>query len=192
MTSYASKTTAFTDLLTLASNPATKTKVVVDQKRVAKKDLVSASVDLARIATSTATVTNAMLIALNMNPRTVPTPRPAITSRPTVVVEDCDGRLVHIRVFDPETIRRGKAKDAVSANIFSFVGTDQPTLATQYFFQGATTRAKTQISFASSIPNGSTIWLIANWVNARGEIGPASLPVSFILQGSGAETPAVG
>jgi hypothetical protein len=106
------------------------------------------------------------------------------------VVESCDGRTANIRVFDPETIRRGKAKGAMSANIFTYVGTTQPSDPTQYFFQGATTRAKTQINFAPSIPNGSTIWIMCNWVTARGEISPASLPVSFILQGSWAETPA--
>src|SRR5947207_15657911 len=47
MTSYATKTTNFTDLLTQSQNPGTRTAVVVEQKNAAKKLLRSASVDLA-------------------------------------------------------------------------------------------------------------------------------------------------
>ncbi len=71
----------------------------------------------------------------------------------------------------------------MSANIFSYVGPTAPTDPREYHFEGGTTKAKAQIIFPNAVPSGSTVWLSASWVSARGQISAGSVPVSFTLQG---------
>ena len=181
--SYTALTTNFNTLYQQVIAPATRTPTLVGSKNNAKTLLKKASANLARIFVATSTVTNEMLQALRMNERVIPTPRPVPDTSPVVEVTSVVGRLVNVRVHDPESERRGLPFGAKSANIFSFVGPDAPTDPRQYHFEGPTTRANAQIIFPNSVPNGSTIWLSAAWVSARGQIGMASQPIPFTLQG---------
>ena len=183
MTSYTALTTNYNSALALATEPATRTTVTVENKNAAKKLLRAASVNLARMCAATSTVTNAMLLALRMNERVIPTPRPVWPVPPTIDVLSVLGRLANIRVHDASSESRGLPFGAVSANIYSFVGPTPPSDPREYFFEGATTRAKAQILFPDSVASGATIWLSACWVSARGQRSMGSTPISFTLQG---------
>lgn len=183
MTSYATLTTNYASLLELATEPATRTSVSVENKNVAKKSLREASVNLAKIFTATSTVTNAMLLAVRMNPRVVPQPRIVPGAAPTVDVVKVTNRLVDIHLHDATSESRGLPFGAVSANIYSYIGTTPPTDPREYHFEGATSRARAQILFPDSVPSGATVWLSAQWVSARGQLSPGSTPISFTLQG---------
>lgn len=183
MTQYTNLTNSYVSLLELATEPATRTSVAIDDKNEAKKLLRAASVDLAKIFTATATVTNGMLLALRMNPRVMRTPRGVPPTPPVVEVLSCSGRLVDIRVHDATSEGRGLPFGAQSANIYSYVGPIPPTDPREYHFEGATGRAKAQILFPDTVPSGATIWLSAQWVSARKQRSPGSVPISFTLQG---------
>jgi hypothetical protein len=183
MTTYAGLTTSYQSLLELATEPATRTSVAIENKNVAKKSLREASVNLSKIFTATSTVTNAMLLALRMNPRVVPQPRPVWPYAPTIDVVKVTNRLVDIHVHDSTSESRELPFGVESANIYSYVGPTAPEDPREYHFEGATSRAKAQIIFPDSVPSGATIWLSAQWVSARGQLSPGSTPISFTLQG---------
>jgi hypothetical protein len=183
VTNYTTLTTNFNTLYQQAIAPATRTPVVIGNKNVAKKLLKTASADLARIFVATSTVTNAMLLALRMKERVIPTPVPVPATPPVVEVISCSGRLVSIRVHDATSESRGMPFGAKSANIYTFVGPEAPTDPRLYHFEGPTTRTKTQILFPDSVASGATIWISAQWVSARGQLSMGSVPISFTLQG---------
>ena len=183
MTTYAGLVTSYASLLELATEPATRTSVSVENKNVAKKALREASINLAKIFDGTSTVTNAMLLALQMNPRVVPQSRNVPAYAPTVDVVKVTSRLVDIHVHGPAGEGRGLPFGATAVNIFSYVGPTAPTDVREYHFEGASSRARAQILFPDSVPSGATIWLSAQWVSARGQLSPGSTPISFTLQG---------
>lgn len=183
MTTYASLTTSYASLLELATEPATRTSVSIENKNVAKKLLRDASVNLKNIFTSMSTVTNAMLLALRMNPRVVRQPRPVWPYAPTIDVLKVTNRLVDIHVHDSTSEGRGRPFGVTAINVYSYVGPTAPTDVREYHFEGASSRAKAQILFPDSVPSGATVWLSAQWVSARGQLSPGSTPISFTLQG---------
>jgi hypothetical protein len=183
MTSYTALTTDYNTKLALATAPATRTSVAVEEKNVARDLLRKASAMLAKYCTATSTCTNAMLLALQMNERVIPTPRPVWPTPPTIDVLSVVNRLVTVRVHDPASESRGLPFGCVSANMYSYVGPTPPADPREYFFEGATTRAKTQILFPDSVASGATVWLSACWVSARGQRSMGSTPISFTLQG---------
>lgn len=184
VTNYTALTTAYENALQLATEPATKTTVTVENKNVALKALKSATVDIARIITATPTVTNGQLLALQLNPRVAPQPAPVPMDAPAVDVLTVVGRLVKLRVHNNESeSKRAKAPGAIGANVYTFVGPVAPTDPAEYFFQGMTTRALTEVQFANTVPSGATVWVSCCWVGSRGQIGNASTPIPFTLQG---------
>jgi hypothetical protein len=184
VTAYNTQATSFNTLLTTASSPSTRTPLVVDQKNTAKAILRKASADIASIITAIPTVTNSMLLALKLNQRVIPTPRPVPAEAPIVTVPSVNGRIANVRLKGaaPDSTR-GKPFGAFSANIFTFVGDVAPTDPSAYTFQGSTTRTITQVQFPNTVPSGATVWICACWVSARGELGTGSVPISFTLQG---------
>jgi hypothetical protein len=181
--SYTTLANDFETKLGLATEPATRTSVTISNKNDSKKLLRAASVNLAKIVTATQTVTNAMLLALRMNERLIPTPRPVWPIPPSIDVLSVLGRLANVRVHDAGSERRGLPFGAKSAYLFSYVGPTAPTDATAFKFEGETTRAKAQILFPDSVASGATVWLSACWVSGRGQRSMGSVPISFTLQG---------
>jgi hypothetical protein len=183
LTSYTTLTTNFNELYEQAIAPATRTPVVVESKNAAKQLLKTASAQIAAMITAMPTVTNAQLLALRLNERIIPQPRPVPAIPPILEVISVSGRLVHVRVHDTETESRGLPFGAIGANIYSFVGPEAPADPRIYHFEGMTTRSKTEILFPDTVATGATIWLSACWVSARGQTSIGSVPISFTLQG---------
>jgi hypothetical protein len=183
LTNYTALATSYSNALDVALAPATRTRVTVEQKNVLKKSLRTATVNLSRIISASSSVTNAMLIEVGLNPRPTRQPRPLPLMPPAVDILSVVGRLMKGRVHSTEEEKRGLPFGATGANIFSYVGPTPATDPREYHFQGMTTRALFEVNFPNSVPSGATVWISASWVNARGQIGIASTPVSFTLQG---------
>jgi hypothetical protein len=183
VTSYTTLSTSYATLLTQAITPATRTSVVVENKNVAKKLLKAASVNIARTITAVSTVTNAQLLALQLNERVVPTPRPVPATPPVIEVVSVFGRLVKVRVHDGSMDSRAKPFGAIGANIFSFVGAEWPADPSTWKYEGMSTRAVTEIQFPDTVASGATVWLSASWMSARGQRSVGSVPISFTIQG---------
>lgn len=184
VTSYTAVANDFKNKLELAIEPATRTRAVVSDKNAAKRALRAATLDVARIITSTPAVTNAQLINLRLNERLSPQSRPLPAAKPVIALLSCDGRLAKFRISNTvEPERRGKPRAVSGIYIFTHVGPTAPDDVTDYVFQGTASRMITEVLFPSSVPNGSTVWVVCCWVNERGQTSQASTPVSFVLQG---------
>jgi hypothetical protein len=183
VTGYTALATSYNALYALAIEPATRTSVVISNKNDAKRLLKAASLNLYRIIVSTSSVTNGQLLALRMNERVSPQPRPVPATPPTIDVISVVGRQVKIRLHDASSESRGMPFGATSVNIYSYVGATPPTDPTQYRFEGSSSRALTDILFSDSVASGATVWLSARWVSARSETSVGSAPTSFTLQG---------
>lgn len=184
MTNYQVLANAFNTALDIALAPATRTRVTVEIKNTQKKALRSATVRLSRIISASTSVTNAMLIEVGLNPRVTPQPRPVPQLAPAVDIILVTGRLLKGRVHSAEVeARRAKPFGATGANIFSYVGPIPAVDPREYHFEGMTTRPNFEVNFPNTVPSGATVWISACWVSARGQIGIASTPISFTLQG---------
>jgi hypothetical protein len=185
-TAFGSLNTALQSAWTEATEPTTRTRITIAQKNLCLRNMRTNAVLLAKIIYATPTVTDAQLIGLGLLPRATRTPVPAPTTAPVVEVGVVSGRLVNLRLHSADSERRGMEHGAKGANVYSYVGATPPTDARDYFFEGMTTRTNTQVLFPGGVASGATVWLSARWVSARGQLGPASAPVSFTLQGGAA------
>jgi hypothetical protein len=186
---YTALTERFNELLALANSPATRTPVVIKDKNTVKFELKRASARLASMVSAQQTVDAGQLVLLHMNPRATPQRRHLPQNPPRIEVVSVVGRIVRIRLRDPGSTSRGMPFGAFQAQVFSYVGESAPENPRQYHYEGPSSRAKATLIFPNDVPSGATIWLSANWVSKRGEVGIGSTPVSFTLQG-GAIVPA--
>jgi len=182
-TSFGTLNTALQSAYSAAIEPTTRTRVTITTKNQAIKTLRASAILLAKIIYATPTVTDAQLVGLGLLPRSSRTPVPAPTTAPVVEVRSVSGRLVNLRLHSADSERRGMEHGARGANVYSYVGATPPTDPRDYHFEGMTTRTITQILFPNAVASGATVWLSACWVSARGQLGPASAPVNFTLQG---------
>ena len=183
-TAFGTLNTALQAAYSAAIDPTTRTRVTIADKTLALKNMRSSAILLAKIIYATPTVTDAQLIGLGLLPRSTRTPIPAPSTAPVVEVGVVSGRLVNLRLRSADfPDRRGMEPGARGANLYSYVGATPPDDSRDYHFEGMTTRTIAQILFPDSVAAGALIWLSARWVSARGQLGPASTPVSFNLQG---------
>jgi hypothetical protein len=95
-------------------------------------------------------------------------------------------RTVTVHVHDTaSSSKRGKPAGAVAAWVYTYVGSEYPSDLAAWEFQGATTRATHQITFADTLPAGQQVWIRAAWINAKQQAGPLSQPITTNLQGGG-------
>jgi hypothetical protein len=166
-----------------ATTPETRTPVAVSRKDIALKRIQKEAAVLAKLASSTETVSDAQLVALGLQPRKARASRVLSGTPPRVSVVSVLGRIVRvaIRAQEPESGRMPAA--AVGAHVYTFVGSEPPTDARLYDFHGLAPRATYEIVFPNEVPSGATVWVSAAWVSKRGPSGMACTPVSTTLQG---------
>jgi hypothetical protein len=186
---YTSLTERFNEQFRLARSPATRTPVVIADKNTLKWQLKQASVLLAAMVCAQPTLEPAEVVSLWMNQRTTRQRRHLPQNPPRIEVVSVVGRVVKINLRDPDSTSRGMPFGAFQAQIFSYVGETAPENSRQYHYEGPSSRAKATLVFPNDVPSGATIWLSANWVSKRGEVGIGSPPICFTLQG-GAIAPA--
>jgi hypothetical protein len=172
-----------------SERPETRTPVSIEARNVALKLMKQNAVFLAKIITANPAVNNDQLLALGLMPRRSRGTTPAMTVRPGVAMESVIGRTVTIKVFDAANpMKRGKLKGAAAAWVYSFIGAEYPADPSLWEFQGSTSTSKFEMTFDSSVPGGTQLWIAAAWVNARQDVGPVSMPITTYLQGGGAST----
>ncbi len=163
-----------------AEEPTTRTKVAVQERRDALKELRRVSRLCVSIIRGTPGVTDAQLEALGLTipsgtRRTVPPPSEA----PIVRVVGTSGRRVEIQIRR-EGALRGKAPHAVTTALFTHRGETAPTTQGQWQFAMNTGSTIETLAF----PGGETtetFWITAFFMNAKGQSGPASQPQKVML-----------
>jgi hypothetical protein len=186
-TAFAALNDALQDAYTLAINPSTRTPVSVEASRIAIQNMRVSAINLAKIAYSTPTVTDAQLVALGLLPRPSRTPVPPPAMAPVIDVVSVSGNTVKLRLHDDTNpTRRGKPAGVDGASVFSFVGATAPTEEAEWTFEGVTSKTSVEIVFPAGTAPGAKVWFTAFWFNERKQNGPAATPVGINIPGNAA------
>ena len=182
-TSYTAVHTAFATALAAATTPATRTSITIAQKELAKTNLKHLGGGYAMMINGNPSVTNAQREALGLKPRLMPTPIPPPGTSPVIEIRGVTGWKVSIKLKSANGSHRGRPPLCSQAVVFSYTGATPPADITKWVYQGQTSKLVVDVQFSSTLASGTTVWLSAQWLNAKGESGPATFPVSTVLQG---------
>lgn len=165
--------------LASATNPVTRTSVTTSAKEISKKALKAKIRSLMRIVNADPDTTDPLREELGLRPRDVePSPMPVPPTRPLVTVEPLGGMQIGIRMRDEATPdSRAKPVYGSGAYLWAKVGDAAPLSLAECSFLGTATRTKHVVTQPPSALN-KTCWIIAQWVNDKGETGPTSVPAS--------------
>jgi hypothetical protein len=181
-TNFAALLTAYSAAL-LACVPGIRSKMDVEAKSAAKKNLADEARLLAKRIEGMSSVTNAQKIELGLNVRATPQRIPRPDTAPSTDVESVVGRIVTVRLHGPAGgPRRGKPAGIAGAVLFSYTGSAPPADPNDWKWEGNTTLTKATIEFPESAVPGTVVWVTASWRNERDETGPGSTPVSATIQ----------
>ena len=173
--------TDFANRLSTSSDPSTRTKVAVSQKNISKLALVAKARQLLKLISAHPGLSASQRAELGMNPKDPsPTPIPAPVTRPLLTVEP-DGGLRMVDESMPEN--RRKPAGVRGALVFSKIApAAEPPPATpdDARFACLATRARTAVPIPPG-SNGKTLWVLAQWYNERGELGPVSALASTTI-----------
>ena len=179
---YAEMDAVLQAAFTAATTPQTRTPIAVREKDEALRAVRLVAAMLASIASATATVSDAELMALGLLPRPTRTKRSAPDEAPVVSVAQVIGRRVTVRI----AARSGETRKPIGclgAYLYVFAGEEPPSDARLYHFEGMFPRKTATITFPDSVASGSTAWVSAAWVSRRGKTSPACNPVRVTIQG---------
>jgi hypothetical protein len=180
-TAYGTLHTAYASALTTALDPATRTPVTVAAKDSARSALVAKARELAAKVQATPSVTPAQKTSLGITPRDAGrTPIPPPSTRPVITINSTAGGNFSLRVVD-ETVVVGRKRPYGyrGAILYYATGASAPASPADCTVLGVTTRVP-QAFDLSSVAVGTRVWLMAQWFNTRGQLGPASTVVSQI------------
>jgi hypothetical protein len=184
-TALAADVTSYVNSYEASADPATRTKVTVEQKSTAKDVLVARMRSYGRRIQANPSVSSAQKVALGLHVRnTPPAPVPVPATRPVATVISSMGRSVKTRIADELTpSKRSKPAGVSEAEIFTFVGENPPADIFGWIYQGQASKTSFDVTFPASVASGAKVWICARWCNRRGEAGPLSIPVFAILTG---------
>ena len=180
---YTTRHTAFAMALTAATTPATRTSITIGVKDEAKRQLKQLASGYSMMLQGNPSVSNAQREALGLRPRVMPTPIPPPGTSPVIEIKGVTGWKVSIKLKSANGSHRGRPPLCSQAVVFSYTGATPPADITKWVYQGQTSKLVVDVQFSSTLASGTTVWLSAQWLNAKGESGPATFPVSTVLQG---------
>jgi hypothetical protein len=171
---------AFAAALAATATPATRTRPATAGKNRARAALEIVARRVVRVLLAQGQVSDAERINLGIDPRgkrvrpaAVPDgPQPmtpgAPAARPHLILRH-DGR---VRVYDPSRVnRRGRPAGAWAALVFVKIGGDAPRSPDEARLAAVVTRGAAQLALPSDAV-GQRVWVIARYVNLRGQMGP--------------------
>lgn len=178
-------TTAFTNwhnAFLAVTNPATKTEATVATKNTQKAIILTLIRGYAATIRVNAAVSDALKIGLGLHIKdTQPTPVPAPTTKPVLVIAHMDQGFQDIRATDEATPNsRARAAGSAGMLLYRAVGTTAVNDPAQATFQGFLGKPQARSTFNSG-DNGKTVTYFARWTNAKGEVGPWSQGLSVSI-----------
>jgi len=177
-TAFSALATDFDTRLATASTPATRTKSAVAAKNTSKLALRAKAQQLIKIISAYPPVTNAQRIDLGLNVRdAVPTPVPPPATKPLLAV-DPDGTLRLVDETMPD--RRAKPAGASGAVVYAKIDGVAPLNPDDAKFAALATRNRVAVPIPAG-SNGKTLYVLAQWYNERGELGPVSAVASTTI-----------
>lgn len=182
-TALANLVTAYQSALSTALSPLTRTKTAVENKDLAKAQLVATIRSFARRIQANPAVTSTQKLEIGLPVhKTTPTPVPPPTTKPLLTIAGRGGNLgLTLRIADETTPdRRAKPRGVAGAEVYTYVpkeGEAPPEDLEQWRYEGT---ARTGIFTADFNPadDGKMAYVRAVWVSTRGASGPVSGTVS--------------
>jgi len=168
----------FSAKLAVANAPASRTRVSVAAKNLSRALLKKNARQLARIINAHPGVSDQQRVDLGLALRKAAvTAIAAPSTRPMLMVD----HLGRVRLVDealPQ--RRGKPPGVLGAIIFAKLDGPAPVESSDAPFAGLATRPIHQVPLPDH-SSGRRLWVMARWVNARGEEGPLSKVVCAMM-----------
>jgi hypothetical protein len=173
----------YDEAVTAWKNPATRTKIIIDEVRAAEKIFVPEYRKLAALMKTNQAASDADLDAAGLPMRSAGkhSPAPVAAMPPGFEIIPLAGHRLHIDYFSMEERSKGnKPKGQHGAEIkwtFSEVDVDDPDL---YEHSGFDTASPAILTFRGS-EMGHKIHIALRWENTRGLKGPWSTPVETVI-----------
>jgi hypothetical protein len=179
-TAIAAAVSAFASAQAIAVDPATRTKVTVNQKDAARASAEELCRQYAAGIKVNAGISDANKIAIGVRPiNPTRTPIPAPTTSPLLNIVAATPGVQTLRYADSATPDSGKKPfGAIQLQLFVVTGTAAVTDPDAAAFLAAHTRNPVEVPF-SSADDGKVATYFARWATRTGEVGPWSLPVSM-------------
>ncbi len=187
-TSYMTLFGAFESAFRTCRNEGSRTPVAIGEKKDAKDALIDGPGGIRKlvgIVQKAPGTTDPMRIDLGITVPDPATPIPAPTDSPEIDFTPTATRIVRVRLHNENTLHRKRPEGVKGAALFYHVGPTAPTEWKDWTFCENTTRTTVEIDLGASVPSGSTVWFTAQWFNPRMETGPATTPVSTVVQYGG-------
>ena len=175
----------FAARLTTAVNPATRTMVSIQEKDISRAVLRTRARGLARLVNAHPTITNAQRAELGLSVRqSGPRPIPVPVTQPVVRIEGSSGGQSFLRIADETSPhRRAKPPGVFGAIIYGKIGpatAGAPVTIDEAKFLGVATRTLHSVDLPAGSA-GQTLWIMAQWMNERGQPGPTSVGASAMI-----------
>lgn len=172
----------FSAKLATAVNPSTRTKVTIQAKDISRSALKAKARSLARIVNAYPPITNAQRADLGLTVRDgTPSPIPAPTTQPVVNIEGSGGGVSLLRLADETTpLKKAKPPGVFAALIYTKIDGPAPVTPDDAKFSGVATKTLHSVNLPSGSA-GKTLWVLAQWINERGENGPTSVVASAMI-----------
>jgi hypothetical protein len=168
----------------LAADPATRTKPVVEDKDTKLAILEARMRSYGKRINANTSVTNAQKAALGLTIKSAPAPIPVPSTIPVLSVISSFQRVVRVKLTDSLTGKKAKPFGVSDAEIFTHIGATAPANVDDWKYQGQATRSVFDITFPGTVPSGAKVWICARWCNERGQAGGFSVAVGTIIVGS--------
>jgi hypothetical protein len=172
----------FSAKLAAAVNPSTRTRVTVQAKDISRAALKSKARTLAKVINAYPPITNAQRADLGLTVRDgTPSPIPAPTTQPIVNIEGSGGGVSLLRLADETTpLKKAKPPGVFAALIYTKIDGPAPVTPADAQFSGVATKTLHSVNLPSGSA-GKTLWVLAQWINERGENGPTSVVTSAMI-----------
>jgi hypothetical protein len=164
-----------------------RSKALVADKNVKKRDLLKASRVIYKLVQASDTISAEDKTLLNVViPKTEPTRADRPGFAPILTVEKVNGRLVSVRAQDAQVpTSRRRAAGTIGLMIFSHVGATAPDDVNLYKAEGLSGSVSFDVLFPDEVQPGSQVFITACWFNDRKETSPAAAAVGAVINYTG-------
>ena len=170
---------AFASAYLRQADPMTKGPAAAFAKKEAKAALLASLRPLCKVAGNFPGVTPEQRQALGLPaPDRTPTSIPAPGEAPLLEILSTDGHQSRVRLSSRDSERRSKPEHVTGAQLFLHVGNTIPVGNDAWTYFGSYTKTDFTVNLPSHLAPGTTVWLTAQWYNAKAETGPAARPTS--------------
>ena len=179
----ATPTNTFDNAYAISQVPATRTPVTVAATQAARNALTSVIRTYGRIISSNAGVSDADKTALGLIIRDpVPTPIPPPATAPILGCIGATPGILTLTYRDSMSAPTVKAKPfgAVGLELHCLFGTVAPITPAATPFVGIITRTPFGLNTSGATP-GQTAVMYGRWINAKGEAGPWSPLLTYVI-----------